>query len=143
MSASRQDDACFFRVERATTLTCIRRSKFVIALIVCAAYTTPSHSQGCQSTSYIPGITPFVMQHANGTTVALLADSVNYRRTAHVWINDGYRGQYFIPFDVFPGEVQVRLQQGIRYETFLARVRTPIRYTPYVIACGPWFGNFR
>lgn len=119
------------------------RSKLVIALALLTAYATPAHSQNCQTTSYIPGFTPFVMQNANGTTVALQADSHDYRRTVHIWIDGIYYGQYFIPIEVIAGEVEVRLQQGIRYETFLGRVQTPIRFTPYVIACGAWFGDFR
>lgn len=118
-------------------------AKLFIVLALLAAYTAPVRSQNCQTTSYIPGFTPFVMQNANGTTIALQADSHDYRRTVHVWIDGTYYGQYFIPITIVPGEVEVRLQQGIRYETFLGRVQTPIRFTPYVIACGAWFGDFR
>ena len=143
MFAYRQDNA-FGPVSKRKLLSAYHfRSKLVIALALLAAYTTPANSQNCQATSYLPGFTPFVMQNANGTTVALQADSHDYRRTVHIWIDGIYYGQYFIPIEVIAGEVEVRLQQGIRYETFLGRVQTPIRFTPYVIACGAWFGDFR
>lgn len=108
-----------------------------------AMHAVPSSAQVCQETSYIPSINPFVMQHANGTTVALLETNQNYQRMVAVWINNVFYGVHPIPLELFDGMVRVRFKQQYRNEIWMGQVRQVLKITPYVLACGDWTGDFR
>jgi hypothetical protein len=103
---------------------------------------TPAHAQNCNSGS-IPGNSPLTLQRADGQTVSLQSNSRGYYRTAHVWTNGNYVGQYNIPFQLADGEIQVRLRARHRLETWLGKVRQVYKQVPYVVVCGNWTGNLQ
>ena len=96
----------------------------------------------CRSTSYIPTLNPMTLQHVSGSTVSLLRDNYNYQPTVHVWLDDAYAGEFFVPLDLAEGEIQVKFRTEQRYQTGLdGKVRLVLKTVPYVEVCGEWYGN--
>lgn len=100
----------------------------------------PASAQNCRSSSYIPGTGHITVQRADGNTVSLQAGNRNYARTAHLWINNNYIGQYNIPFSLADGEIQVKFRMQYKLETWGGEVRQVYKPVPYVVVCGNWSG---
>lgn len=100
----------------------------------------PASAQNCRSSSYIPGTGHITVQRADGNTVSLQAGNRNYARTAHLWINNNYIGQYNIPFSLADGEIAVKFRMLQRLETWNGEVRQVYKPVPYVVVCGSWSG---
>lgn len=111
------------------------------AAMVVVAWAGTAAAQGCRSSSYIPGLSPLVLQNASGATIGLQRDSRNYRPTAHVWVNGEYQGEFDIPFTLADGAIQVLLNSRTRLETWMGSVRQAYKAVPYVLVCGDWYGN--
>jgi hypothetical protein len=128
----------------ATTVTPVVGS---VAMVVLAATSLPSSAQSnnCVSSSYLPGTAPLLLQHPDGRYIHLQADSLNFQRGAHLWVNGVYEAFYTIPFHVYSeNDVRVELKQSLRSEIWMGAVRSPvIRQIPIVIACNGWFGDLR
>jgi hypothetical protein len=127
-----------------TAVASVMRGVTVVALALTSAPSTAQFNN-CVSSSFIPGYTPLLLRHPDGRFIHLRADSRNFQRGAHLWVNGTYENFYPIPFHVYsPNDVRVTLRQGFRNEIFLGAVRSPvIGQTPIVIACNGWFGNLR
>jgi hypothetical protein len=100
----------------------------------------PASAQNCRSSSYIPGTGHITVQRADGNTVSLQAGNRNYARTAHLWINNNYIGQYNIPFSLADGEIAVKFRMLQRFEIHLGEVRQVYKPVSYVVVCGNWSG---
>jgi hypothetical protein len=120
------------------------RGATVLALAVVSASSTAQFST-CISSSYLPGTAPLLLQHPDGRFIHLQADSRNFQRGAHLWVNGVYENFYVIPFYVYsPDDIRVELKQSLRSEIWLGAVRSPvIKQIPIVVACNGWFGDLR
>lgn len=127
-----------------TAFAGVMRGGTVLALALVSASSTAQFDT-CISSSYLPGLAPLLLQHPDGRFIHLQADSRNFQRGAHLWVNGVYENFYFIPFTVYsPDEIRVELKQSLRSEIWLGAVRSPvIRQIPIVIACNGWFGDLR
>ena len=101
----------------------------------------PAHAQDCRSSSYIPGMTPLMLRHPSGNTIALRRDSKDYGPSVHVWENGQYSGEHPVPVSLADGQIQVLLRMGLHLETWRGRVRQVQKAIPYVVVCGPWYGD--
>lgn len=128
--------------KRITAVARVMRVATVFALALVSASSTAQFDP-CVSSSYLPGTVPLLLQHPDGRFIHLLADSRNFQRGAHLWVNGVYENFYFIPFTVYsPNDIRVELKESLRSEIWMGAVRSPvIRQIPIVIACNGWFGN--
>lgn len=123
----------------------VLRGVLVCTLALTTAGPAAAQASQCVRSTYIPGWTPLLLQHPDGRYIHLQADSMQYRRGAHLWVNGVYEAFYFIPFTVFSAdEIRVELNQSLRSDIWNGVVRSPIlRQTPIVIVCNGWFGDLR
>jgi hypothetical protein len=129
--------------DRSHPLYRISGAAIVLAIQIGTALgmtTVPASAQNCRSSSYIPGTGHITVQRSDGATVSIQAGNRNYARTAHLWINNNYIGQYNIPFSLADGEIQVRFRMLQRLETWNGEVRQVYKPVPYVVVCGNWSG---
>jgi hypothetical protein len=95
---------------------------------------------GCRTTSLIPTLNAMLVRNAaTGQVVALQRSNLNYRPTVHVWINNGYVGQHYIPVQIYPNQLDVLLHMQIRLEPWMGQMRQVQKVVPYLRACGSWF----
>lgn len=63
-------------------------------------------------TTFIPTTRPLVIQHTSGFLVSVQRGNFNFRPTVHLWYNNQYQGQYFIPVDL--GDIEVGFTTSTR-----------------------------
>jgi hypothetical protein len=100
----------------------------------------PARAQNCRSSSYLPGTGHITVQRADGHTVSLQSSNRNYARTANLWINNNYIGEYNIPFSLADDEIAVKFRMQYRLETVNGEVRQVYKPVAYVVVCGSWSG---
>jgi hypothetical protein len=100
----------------------------------------PVSAQNCRSSSYLPGTGHITVQRADGNTVSLQSSNRNYARTANLWINNNYIGEYNIPFSLADDEIAVKFRMQYRLETVGGEVRQVYKPVAHVVVCGSWSG---
>jgi hypothetical protein len=98
--------------------------------------TSSGQYRNCVESSYIPQRNVMQLVHTDGSVVHIQADSYNGRHTVHMAGNGEYWGEYYSP--VSAGDIHVRYENRIVYETRNGRVQQVIRPVRYVLACNGW-----
>ena len=95
-------------------------------------------AQGCTVNSYwLPSMSILRLVHTSGDVVDLKRDIHNRYYTVHVAINGAYQGEHYVPVDVGPIQVRMKLRQML--ETGLdGQVRQVYKEKPIVYACSDW-----
>jgi hypothetical protein len=96
---------------------------------------------GCRQSSYIPSLGPLTLRNLSGTTLAFQRSVHHGIPSVRVWVNGQFAGEHDTPFSADGGQIQARLQQKMRLETWLGQVRQVSKAVPYLLVCGEWFGD--
>lgn len=100
-----------------------------------------AQADACRQSSFLPGMTPLLLRHSGGDTLALQRSARAGQPTARVWLNGRYLGEAGIPAALAGGGIQLRLRLRLGLETWLGSVRSAYKPTPYVVVCGrDWSG---
>jgi hypothetical protein len=97
--------------------------------------------EGCRQSSHIPSLNPLTLRNIQGTTLALQRSVQHGMPSVRVWVNGQFAGEHDVPFSAYGGQIQVRLHQRMRLETWLGSVRQALKPLPYLLVCGEWFGE--
>jgi len=96
---------------------------------------------GCRQSSYIPSMSPLAIRNDQGTAIAFERSVRHGMPTVRVWVNGQFSGEHNVPFSAYGGQIQTRLRQQMRLETWLGSVRQAMKPVPYLVVCGDWFGD--
>jgi hypothetical protein len=111
-----------------------------LGLVLLAGGAPAAHAQACRTTSLIPTLDALPVRNAaTGQIVALQRSNLNYRPTVHIWMNNAYVGQYYVPVQIYPNQLDVLLHTEIRLEPWMGQMRQVQKVVPYLRACGSWF----
>jgi hypothetical protein len=113
------------------------RTGYVVSLIMSCSLITPHAEAACTFKKYtLPSISYLQLVRNDGRVVHLQRSAYKYNPTVHVWIQRNYRGQYYIPKNVY--DIRVILENRLVLETWMGQVRQVFKQIPIAKACSNW-----
>jgi hypothetical protein len=101
---------------------------------------TAGAQEACRTNSFIPTTSVLYIRNVStGQIVALQQSNYSSSPTVHVWTDNVYVGQHYIPVQIYPNELDVLLRTELRNEIWMGQVRQVQKVVPYVRACGSWY----